>query len=204
LKLTSRTFWFKQLHRWHWISAAVCLCGMLLFATTGITLNHAAQIESRPAVMEKRGLLPRDLLDLLEENTGDSKARLPEKVSAWLEQHLSVSIAERAAEWSADEIYVALPVPGGDEWLSIDRATGEVIYERTDNGLISYLNDLHKGRNTGPAWNWFLDIFAAGCVIFSLTGLVLLQLNSRMRPATWPLVTLGLAIPLVLVMLLAH
>ena len=27
-----RAFWLKQLHTWHWISSAVCLIGMLLFA----------------------------------------------------------------------------------------------------------------------------------------------------------------------------
>jgi hypothetical protein len=177
---------------------------MLLFAITGITLNHAAQISSRPEVTEKRAVLPAELLDRLNKNTGDPKARLPAQVGAWIEEQLSIVISTREAEWSADEIYLGLPMPGGDAWLSIDRESGEVLYEHTDNGLISYLNDLHKGRNTGAVWNGFLDVFAAGCVIFSLTGLVLLQLNSRVRPATWPLVTLGLAIPLALVMLLIH
>ena len=62
---------------------------------------------------------------------------------------MSLHVAAREAEWSGREIYVALPQPGGDAWLSIDLATGEVQYERTDRGWISYLNDLHKGRNTG-------------------------------------------------------
>ena len=31
-------FWLKQMRQWHWISAAICLIGMLLFAVTGITL----------------------------------------------------------------------------------------------------------------------------------------------------------------------
>jgi hypothetical protein len=33
---------------WHWINSAVCLIGMLLFAVTGLTLNHAAKIEAKP------------------------------------------------------------------------------------------------------------------------------------------------------------
>ena len=44
----ARSFWLKQLHSWHWISAAVSLVGMILFAVTGITLNHAAQIPAEP------------------------------------------------------------------------------------------------------------------------------------------------------------
>ena len=48
-----RAWWMKQLRTWHWISGALCLVAMLLFAVTGITLNHAAQIEGKPAVVTK-------------------------------------------------------------------------------------------------------------------------------------------------------
>lgn len=42
--------WLGTLRQWHWISSALCLVGMLLFSVTGITLNHAGQIESKPQV----------------------------------------------------------------------------------------------------------------------------------------------------------
>jgi hypothetical protein len=41
-----RAFWLRQLHQWHWISSAICLVAMLVFAITGFTLNHAAQIDA--------------------------------------------------------------------------------------------------------------------------------------------------------------
>ena len=47
------THGFKTLLRWHWISSAVCLIGMLLFAVTGLTLNHAAKIEAKPEVQNQ-------------------------------------------------------------------------------------------------------------------------------------------------------
>lgn len=37
------------LRQWHWVSSALCLAGMLLFAVTGITLNHATDIEALAA-----------------------------------------------------------------------------------------------------------------------------------------------------------
>ena len=40
-KAQRRAGFLRQVLRWHWISAAICLIGMLLFAVTGITLNHA-------------------------------------------------------------------------------------------------------------------------------------------------------------------
>ena len=42
--------------------------------------------------------------------------------------------------------------PGGDAWLRIG-AGGAAEYEITSRGAISWLNDLHKGRNTGAAWS---------------------------------------------------
>ena len=39
-----RGFWLRQLHQWHWISAAVCLVAMLLFTITGITLVLTAKV----------------------------------------------------------------------------------------------------------------------------------------------------------------
>jgi len=126
-------------------------------------------------------------------------------VRAWIGEELKVSLPPDAApEWSPGEAYLALPRPGGDAWLSLDTAVGEVIYERTDRGVVAYLNDLHKGRNTGVAWMWFLDIFAIGCVVFCVTGLILLQLHSHARRSTWPLVGAGLIIPLLLALLFIH
>jgi hypothetical protein len=72
---------------------------------------------------------------------------------------------------------------------------GQVEYEKTDRGWISYFNDLHKGRNTGAAWSWFIDVFAVACLVFCITGLFLLQMHAGKRPATWPLVALGLVAP---------
>ena len=129
---------------------------------------------------------------------------VPAAVATWVSEAMRVDVRGREAELSPNEIYIALPRPGGDAWLALDRQTGEARYERTDRGWISYLNDLHKGRNTGTVWSLFLDLFAIACIIFCLTGLVLLQLLSHARPSTWPLVGLGLVIPALIAIFLMH
>jgi hypothetical protein len=53
-------------------------------------------------------------------------------------------------------------------------------------------------------WKWFIDIFVVACVVFSLTGLILLQLHARHRPSTWPLVAAGLIIPAILAIYFIH
>ncbi|MGN6596900.1 PepSY-associated TM helix domain-containing protein [Sphingopyxis terrae] len=202
-KKSRRAFWLKQLHMWHWMSSAISLIGLLLFAITGFTLNHAADIEGAPRVAERSGQLPAPLLEALAAaDPADGKGSLPAPVAAWVEANFPVRAGE--AEWSADEVYMAAPRPGGDAWVAIDRATGAATAEITDRGWISYLNDLHKGRNSGSAWSLFIDIFAFACLVFALTGLVLLQLHSAKRKSTWPLVGAGVAIPAAIAILFIH
>ncbi len=194
---------FGTLRQWHWISSALCLVGMLLFAITGITLNHAAQIEARPSITLHQAQLPKPL-----QNQLLALDPLPEDLSpalrTWLEDELSLDLASREVEWEDGELYIGLPRPGGDAWLSLDLISGELLYESTDRGWIAYFNDLHKGRHSGVAWSWFIDVFAGVCVLFCLTGLLLMQRYASGRPTTWPVLGLGLLVPLLLALLFIH
>lgn len=204
-KRSRKAFWLKQLHTWHWISSAISLVGLLLFAITGFTLNHAAEIEGSPQTVERAAQLPAPLLPAVKpDDAADVKKPLPAPVAEWVEGNLDIKHARGDAEWSADEIYLALPRPGGDGWVAIDRASGAVTTEQTNRGWIAWLNDLHKGRNSGTVWKWFIDIFVLACIVFSLTGLVLLQMHSKNRPSTWPLVGAGLVIPAILAIFFIH
>jgi hypothetical protein len=200
----ARTFWLKQLHTWHWISAAVSLTAMLLFSITGLTLNHAATIAAEPKVTQSSGVLPRALLKTLP-GPGDGTAPLPTPVASAVAKAIELNPAGFAADWSDEgEVYVAMPGPGRDAWVSIDRNSGAISAEKTERGWISYINDLHKGRNTGSAWFWFIDVFAVACLVFTLTGLILLQLHAKHRPLTWPMVGISLAIPLIIALFFIH
>ena len=194
----------RQTVRWHWISAAICLAGMLLFAITGVTLNHADAIEGSPITTERAAMLPAATLESLR-RAQPVDGRLPLPVRAWLSREMGLKVAAEAqVEWTGEEAYVALPRPGGDGWLSIDARSGKVLHESTARGAIAYLNDLHKGRNTGTVWNWFIDIFALATVVFCITGLILLQLHSHSRGLTWPLIIGGFAGPLLLALFFIH
>lgn len=199
-----RGWWLRQIIAWHWISAAIALVATLLFAVTGITLNHAASIPATPVTTEREGVVPVTLRRALTESPATSDAPLPSAVAAAVQDAIGLSAAGRAAEWSDGEVYVALPRAGGDAWVSIDRRSGRIMSEVTDRGWVAYLHDLHKGRNTGAAWFWFIDVFAGACVLFAVTGLLLLQMHARRRSSTWPLVAAGFAIPAVLAAVFVH
>ena len=179
-----RSLWLKQLHQWHWISSAICLLTMLLFSITGFTLNHAAQIESRPQVTRVKATVPAALVD-------------------WANGALAGDVRGRSAEWSEEDAYIALPRPGGDAWLRVG-LDGRAEYELTSRGAISWLNDLHKGRNTGPVWSFFLDIFAIACLVFCITGFLIMKIHAANRPSTWPVIGFGIILPAVLALLFIH
>lgn len=186
------------------MSGAVSLVGMALFSLTGITLNHAADIEAEPRVSEREGRLPEPLAAELAAAAETEPAALPEGVAAHLARELGAPVRGRPAEWSGVDVYVGLPRPGGDAWLSVDLADGAYFYERTDRGAIAFLNDLHKARHTGGVWAWFIDVFAVAALVFCLTGLALLYLQARREPLTWPLTAFGLALPVLLVVFFIH
>ncbi len=200
----ARAFWLKELHRWHWISAGLSMAGMLLFAVTGITLNHAGQIPAEPVTVETTAALPAPLLERLADFPDETTDPVPDAIARWASSEFKVSIAGKPTETATDEIYVALKGPGRDGWLTIDRTTGEALHETTTRGWIAYANDLHKGRDTGSVWYWFIDVFAVACIVFTVTGLTLLWLHARTRASTWPLVGLGVAIPVIIALIFIH
>ncbi|WP_043316842.1 PepSY-associated TM helix domain-containing protein [Microbulbifer sp. HZ11] len=200
-------FSLGSVRQWHWISSAVCLVGMLLFAVTGVTLNHAAEIPSTPEIVSHEGQVPDALIEAVRNLASDGREQriLPGVLKKWLAAEYQIHIPRaRRGEWDGGEFYLALPRPGGDAWFSLDTESGEFIYESTDRGWIAYFNDLHKGRDTGTAWRWYLDLFAVACIVFCLTGFWLLWQQSSRRVSTWPITALGVLIPLVIALVFIH
>lgn len=199
-----KSFWLKQIIMWHWMSSALSLIGLVLFAVTGFTLNHAADIEGKAQVTEHAAQIPAALQPLIApDDKPDSKKVLPPQLAAWVAKEFKVDTSGEA-EWSFDTVYLPLARPGGDAWVSLDRETGAATSEDTNRGAIAYLNDLHKGRNSGGEWSWFIDVFAFACLVFALTGLVLLWLHAHNRKSTWPLVAGGFVIPAAIALVFIH
>lgn len=200
--ISRSAFWKAQLRTWHWISSAVCLAGLLLFAATGFTLNHAASIEAQPKTeMRDIQLSPR-LLQILAK--AEDRAVLPDAMARALEGEVHVNVADRPVEMRDGELFIDLPGPGVDSSVTVDMESGTASYERTYRGIIAVANDLHKGRDAGPVWGFFIDLIALACVIFALTGLGLLWVHARGRRLTWPLTTLGFVLPVILFILFVH
>lgn len=202
---TLRAAWLRILTKWHWISSALSLVGMLFFAATGITLNHADVLESATSqVTRQEAPLPADVMRALDGAEESSPEALPPSLEAWLAENWRMAVSPKSIEWSSDEVFVDLKRPGVDASLSVDRRHATIRYEAIDRGWIAWLNELHRGRNAGPVWHVFITVFGIACVIFSVTGLLILQMHARSRWSVWPLTGLGLVIPLLLILLFIH
>ena len=200
-----RGFWLRTLHQWHWISSAVCLVGMLLFAITGITLNHASQIEAEPQVVNRTLTLPAPLLAALGKRA-EGNAPLPgTRRGLACTTNFDTSIGAREAEWSAEEIYLSLPGPGARclaQHRSRRAARSNTSAPTAAGSPTSTI--CTKAATRAPAWSWFIDVFAVACLVFCITGLFLLQMHARQRRMTWPYVGLGLVMPVLLALLFIH
>jgi hypothetical protein len=194
---------YRTTHLLHWISAAVCFSALALFTITGITLNHAGSIAGEPVVTTRAADVPESLRMALRAPAA-AGAPLAPGLARWIEEEFALDPRGSAVEWSDEELYLSAPGPGRDAWVSIDRASGVAKSESTDRGWLAYFNDLHKGRNTGLAWRVFIDVAAAAVLFFALTGLVLLQIQARQRPSTWPLVIGGTVFAMVLMVFFIH
>lgn len=191
--------WQRQLLRWHGLSSALALAGMLLFAVTGLTLNNAGWMEAaEPTVRRFDAPLPAAL-----QPAAGARA-LGEPLRDWMRQTWQVALPETELAADGSGWTASVPRPGGEAALRYDARDGRLQLELLDRGWVAYLNDLHKGRHAGVVWSWFIDLFALACLVFCLTGLLILKQQAAARPSIVPLGAAGVLLPLLLVLLWVH
>jgi hypothetical protein len=81
------------------------------------------------------------------------------------------------------ECAVTFKGPGYRAEVFIDRQTGRYDLTESRLGFAAILNDLHKGRDTGPGWSIVIDVSAALLAFIALTGLLLIYFVHRHRVA---------------------
>ena len=86
-------------------------------------------------------------------------------------------------EFTVDQFQciVSFEGPGYTANAFIDRASGEYNVTEMRQGVVAVLNDLHRGRVTGPVWSWVIDVSAVIMAIASITGIVLVLVYRRRR-----------------------
>ena len=147
---------------------------LLFFAVTGLTLNHTDWFASQMRTNQVRGQVPPAWLK-------------PQLAKLEIVEHLRKNhgIKTGLSEFRVDDsqLDIAFKGPGYSADAVLDRATGKYDVTETKMGLAAVMNDLHKGRDTGPSWSLFLDVSAGLMAVVSFTGLVLMWFLQRKRMA---------------------
>lgn len=186
---------FAKLNRTlHWITSALGLASLVFFSMTGITLNHpdwfAAQ---RSVALLEAKVSSAWLADFSEADEAARLGLLAVELDDRWGLGLPRNIDHDEVEWVLD-----FQRPGGLGTVVLDLESGLLSYEEVSDGLVAVINDLHKGRHSGLVWSLLIDVTAVVCLLFGITGLVLLWLHASKRASTWPLVGLGTLLPLAL------
>jgi hypothetical protein len=145
---------------------------VLLFAVTGLTLNHEDFGWGQPQTTKATIALPADILDHPDQTVLGQRLRTTLGIRSPLTDYHE----------DPDQIQVTFAAPGHRTVVTVDRAqrTGEV--ETETRGLLGRLDDLHKGFDSGRTWYWTIDLAAILLTLSALTGMVtLVSFRARRR-----------------------
>lgn len=184
--------------RWLHIYFSSALFSLLLFfCITGITLNHAHWFSGKNSAANNTQNKIIVLPTSLQSELMNSETPELQPLQHFIEMHTGLR-KPRSIDMDLEmgEIAFDYPLPAGYAFVTVLIEDGEIDVEHKQGSLVTLLNDLHKGRHSGDAWSWVIDISAALISLFSITGIIiLLQLGKRRNEALW-LLTTGTLTPL--------
>ena len=168
-----------------WLHLYLSMFGMtslLFFSLTGITLNHPRFFFDGIATgSEAKGGLNadwvRDGRTASDPGAGVKKLEVVE----FLRQAHGLRGALASFTADEDECVVSFKGPGYSANAFIRRGDGRYRVTEERLGVFAVLNDLHKGRDSGPIWSLVIDLSAALTALASMTGLILLFYIKRRR-----------------------
>jgi len=155
----------------------------LLFAITGLTLNHQDFGAAEPLVTTSSIEVPAYL-------TARGGAQV---LGPWLKGDLGLTTPLSDYREDDQQIQATFAAPGRRTVVTIDRTERTAQVETETRGLLGKLDDLHKGFDTGPVWYWIIDATAVLLTVSALTGMMTLVGLRQRRAAGFVMGGLGLA-----------
>jgi uncharacterized protein len=191
-------YWFAFITRWlHIYVSLFGLAVILFFSLTGLTLNHPSWFFSE-STSHANGQLDRAWLH-------NGAVRTPKSdESDWSYDLSKLEVVEYLRKTHAihgslsdllafeDECELTFEGPGYAATARINRNDGSYVLDTTSNDLVSVMNDLHKGRHTGPTWSVLIDVSAVIGILTGVSGF-LLVFFLRLRRSTG-LITAGIGL----------
>ncbi len=170
--------WFRIIHR----ELGYVFAGMLLvYAISGIALNHKATFNSSYRIERTEHQLPAD-------GTLDE----------WLA--LCGMEGKEIQHYNPDENTLKVFLKGNST-LTVDLTTHIGVLELVKKRpILGNLSKLHYNMQ-GKAWTWFSDIFAGALILITLTGLLMLKGKHGLWGIGGIEFAIGILIPLLFILL---
>lgn len=172
---------------------------VLFFSVTGLTLNHPdwffdegtqSYSGSMNAAWLSNGNSPPADWDEYDYSHAVSKLEVAEYLRA--EHRLTGSVSDFLA--FEDECELTFEGPGYAATARIDRNTADYTLDVTANDFVTIMNDLHKGRHTGTAWSWVIDVSAVLSALIAVSGFILIFFLKLKRRSGIVVSVIGLAV----------
>ena len=165
-----------------WLSAFAFIV-LIFFSLTGLFLNNPNWFEPAQNENTVKLELPGKVVQSLMKQENPSTELLD-----YVREKETVIGRFQSSEVLDGEVMIRLEGPAGstDIWALLD--TGEVEVTQKPATIVSLIMDLHRGKNSGTAWSWLIDISAIVIMILSIAGFILF-LSIKTRLMTHLLIT---------------
>ena len=158
-----------------WLSAFAFIT-LLFFSVTGLLLNHPEWFE--PAKNEETStlVLPDAVLKSIKQQENPS-----DLILKYVRQQQDLVGRYQSSEVMDNEVMIRLESPAGSTDIFVSTDTGDTEITQNPASTVSMINDLHRGKNSGLAWSWLIDISAIIFIALSLAGYILfLSIKTRL------------------------
>jgi hypothetical protein len=161
----------------HGYLSAFAFIALIFFSLTGLLLNHPGWLAGEPAETTVHLALPKA------EVAGAMAAPHPAEVLAAAVARRTPLIGRfKSGEAQGGEAFIQFQGARGASTVTIDTDSGAAEVVNKPSSLLTMLNDLHRGKNSGAAWRRVIDLTAIVVVALSLLGFVLFfSLRFRLR-----------------------
>ena len=166
----------------------LCVGGMLIYAISGVLLNHIHDFNSNYRIVKSSYQL---------KTSTAANALTPDGVEDVLHEIGETRPYDAVFQPEPDVLHIFVE----GSVVEVDLKDGSVIYERVaKRPILKGMNDLHL-NNAGKLWTWVADVYAVALGLLAITGLFVLTGRQGITGRGAWLMGIGVAVPLVLALI---
>lgn len=184
----------------HIYISMVLLGLMAFFCLTGIFLNHNDWFEKSYSEHVVPLVVNAKLANALANTQSLADAPTAELQDYMTKQYRLTKLNQINFDSDTRELVLDYQLPAGYATAYFTQQ-GDATLEYRKGSIVTVMNDLHKGRHSGPVWSWVIDLSAAFMLVFSIAGLIILIQNKKHRTMGLVLGALGIAFPIIIYVL---